>query len=332
MKADDDIKEALNPVVLFQIDAEKGEGIELAKQFKVKAYPTFVLANRQGSSIDRWVGYDKGYLLETLSEALSDLSTVEEKLARFEKNPSTKDAVSLGRYYSGMLDYKKAVDFYRTADKLNSDPSIDYLYKIFASTADGARREMFTFEEASQAADKALASKNASAREIIKVALAMSRLCKNKNKEDQMAKFLRAGLDASAGSQDENTQKYHTLLSIDYNLYVTGDTVLALKHKKASMPNGWQEDAAQLNSFAWWCFENKVNLEEAGRVSIKGVELAEPGKQKAQILDTAAEIFNAQGNTKEAIRLIKMAIAEAPDDVYYAEQLERFQNARAASE
>jgi thioredoxin-related protein len=43
--------------VNWKIDAEKGEGIELAKKFGVSGYPTVLFVNGDGEEIDRIVGY-----------------------------------------------------------------------------------------------------------------------------------------------------------------------------------------------------------------------------------------------------------------------------------
>ena len=53
------------------------------------------------------------------------------------------------------------------------------------------------------------------------------------------------------------------------------DKAKALSLKRRSMPEGWMEQAKQLNAFAWWCFENEVDLEEADTLARKGVDLAE---------------------------------------------------------
>lgn len=42
--------------VNIKIDMEKGEGIELAKRFKIKAYPTFIMFDNNGKEIGRLVG------------------------------------------------------------------------------------------------------------------------------------------------------------------------------------------------------------------------------------------------------------------------------------
>lgn len=41
----------------WKIDAEKGEGPELAKKFKITGYPTIVFVNGEGEEIDRIIGY-----------------------------------------------------------------------------------------------------------------------------------------------------------------------------------------------------------------------------------------------------------------------------------
>ncbi|OQX92626.1 MAG: hypothetical protein B6D58_02040 [candidate division Zixibacteria bacterium 4484_95] len=332
MKSDEDIKKALNQVTFFRINCEKGEGIELTKQYKVHAYPTFILTNSEGKAIDAWAGFEKEDFIKTLNQAMSNLATIEEKIIRFQSNPNVKDAVSLGRYNSTTGNYKKAIEYYQQAQKLNDENLVDYAFEIFKNTAYGARTDMFTFDEVLQTAEAVLNFKNQDVWSTISVARTLSRLGRQKKQTDQIEKYLKAGLDASADSQDEDIKRAHKLIMVDYSLYVTGDTSRAVANKRETMPNGWEKDAGQLNSFAWWCFENKVNLEEAERLARQGVELAEPGKQKAMILDTLAEICNARGNTQEAIRLIKLAITEAPADEYYIKQLERFQKTLNTSE
>ena len=83
------------------------------------------------------------------------------------------------------------------------------------------------------------------------------------------------------------------------------------------------------NSFAWLCFENRVNLEDAELLARRGAELAAPGKERAMILDTAAEICNARGNCDDAVELMRQALAEHPDSEHYATQLTRFEDIRA---
>lgn len=43
--------------VAYQIDAEKGEGLNLANQYKIRAYPTIVFFNAKGEKIGEEIGY-----------------------------------------------------------------------------------------------------------------------------------------------------------------------------------------------------------------------------------------------------------------------------------
>ena len=45
--------------VNYKIDAEKGEGIDIAKKFNVRAFPTYLFVNGDGQLIYRTTGYFK---------------------------------------------------------------------------------------------------------------------------------------------------------------------------------------------------------------------------------------------------------------------------------
>ena len=90
----------LEAVVLYKIDCEKGEGIALAKEFKVLGYPTFVLANAEGETIYRWMGYTKPLLFEKMESGFSDLTTIAEKKERYNKKADLKTALLLAEYRS----------------------------------------------------------------------------------------------------------------------------------------------------------------------------------------------------------------------------------------
>ena len=58
-------------MVSLKINAEKGEGIELAKNGKVQGYPTIIFYNENGVEIYRQVGYQKpAEFLATLKNAV----------------------------------------------------------------------------------------------------------------------------------------------------------------------------------------------------------------------------------------------------------------------
>jgi tetratricopeptide (TPR) repeat protein len=135
------------------------------------------------------------------------------------------------------------------------------------------------------------------------------------------------GVRALSAARREKDERYPPAIrnSLSEICLALGDTIEASVHRKAAQPEGWTEDPARLNGVAWWCFEHNVNLEEAEAFARRGVDLAQPGREKAMILDTLAEICHKRGRTAEAVVLIQEAIREDGEDSYYREQLERFQ-------
>ncbi len=332
MDSDDDVKTALEAVFLYQMDAEKGEGKELAKEFKVKGYPTFIMVNGAGETLDRWAGYEKKYFIETLDDAMTDLSTIEDKLASYEKKPTARIAEVLGRYSSSLDEYVNAVNYYGTAQKIKDTPSDDYTYEIFKNTSYGLEGEHFTFEDVLVAADNVVKSQTAEPEEVVRTAISVTRMAKKNNRLDIIGPYIETGLKITSQADDPEAKDAYNQLMVEKSLHITGDKKAAVKYKMATMSDGWLEDAGKLNGFCWWCFENSVNLEDAERLSRKSVELADPGRRKAMNLDTLAEICNALDNCHEAVELIKMAMAEDPESKHYPEQLERFEEILASQD
>jgi tetratricopeptide (TPR) repeat protein len=320
---------ALEGVVLFKIDAEKGDGPALAKEYKVGGYPTFILANAGAEPVDTWWGYDKDHFLTNLGDALADPTTITEKEARFASRPTAGDAGKLARCRTVRGEYEEAVALYRKGEGM--DASVDFSFPIFDTMITGFRKkDAFTADELRRAADATLAREGRSAPEIVDVAFSMKDVGTKTGDRAYWLPYLAPALAASAGAETERMQNQHRELEIDHVLLVEKNEKKAIELKYASMPEGWRDDAAELNNFSWWCFENTVHLEEAEALARRGVELAAAGNERAMILDTAAEICNARGNCDDAVELIRRAVADAPDKEYYKKQLARFEEIRAA--
>ena len=325
MNSDADVQKALETVLLYAVDSEKGEGKDLAKEFKVGAYPTFVLAGKSGEPIDRWMGYAKDYFIKTMSSATADLAPIEQKQARYASQPDAHTAEVLGRYHAALENYKDAVAYYKQAQSLKADASTDFTFSIFENMAEGADGGLFSYEEISQAADAALANAKSEPLGIIDISSRMARISNKNERANDVARYMQAGLDATVGSDDPKLQQSHASLMVDFSLMVKKDTATAVEYKKATLPKGWLNDADQLNNFAWWCFETGANLDEAERLARKSVELAKPGHDKANSFDTLAEILHARGNTLEAVAISKEATREDPSSNYFKKQVERFE-------
>jgi tetratricopeptide (TPR) repeat protein len=294
----------------------------LAEQFAIGGYPTFIVANAEAETIKRWWGYDTAdEFIEDVNEAIADPTTIAEKKARFEAGPTARDASLLGNYHMTRKEGPEAVEYLTTAIELGPDEGHEH--DLFTATYIGFSNEDFSAEELKVVADQAIASPNLDAEQLVDVARSTVRALGDDDPEGA-AVYIAAGLAASEGTDDPELLKDRQGLLISEALLVKNDPELALGLVREGLPEGWEEDAGRLNGFAWWCFENEVNLEEAEMLARKGAELAEDDAQKGQILDTAAEIAYLRGNQAEAVALIQQAIDLNPDSEGYGKQLDRF--------
>jgi tetratricopeptide (TPR) repeat protein len=320
-KSNDAIKKALESVVLYQADMDQGDGKYLARKFKLAVSPSFIIFNANGDPIDRWFGYDDASFAATLNDALEDRSTISEMVERFKKDPTVKDAAALGRWHLAYGDCKKAAMYYQNAQKLNSDPTVDYSYEIFMSIACGFLKKDFTFDQVKQAADEVLRSKNELKWEVYDASQRMVTLSLDNNRRDLIAGYIKGGLDATSDTTNPVMAQSHDQFLVIKMLFIDGDTARAIRYQKASMPEGWQNQAYQLNEFAQWCLGAHVDLAEGESSAQKAISLAHPGREKAIYFDTLADIYHADGNFAAAVDYTKKAITEDPDNEDYPFQL-----------
>lgn len=72
-KEDAQMIEALEQVILYEIDCESGNGVDLASAYDVDRYPTFVLLTPDGDVQQLWVGFYKDGFLSELKEGLANI-------------------------------------------------------------------------------------------------------------------------------------------------------------------------------------------------------------------------------------------------------------------
>ena len=81
---DEKVAGYLNSIVAVKYDAEKGEGEELAKRFKVKMFPSLVLLGPDGKEVDRHIGYldPEGFIdvIEGYQKGISTVAFYEEHI------------------------------------------------------------------------------------------------------------------------------------------------------------------------------------------------------------------------------------------------------------
>jgi tetratricopeptide (TPR) repeat protein len=276
------------------------------------------LVNAKGETIERWSGYSKEYLINTLGSAVKDPTTIEQKHARFMKKPNAKDADKLAAYHGTRGEVKESVDLSRKAVEL--EPNDDRRMNLVTAVADGVRLGQMKTEDLAKERDAMLAStKNPEA--LLQLAATMKHATETPD-PNLFVPVLEPAIAATKDNPDYKSGR--DALLVDKALYIEKNKSKAYDLQKAGMPEGWMEDPAKLNSFAWWAFENQVNLKEAEELATKGVKLAPAGADRAMVLDTLAEIQFARGEKAEAVKSAEQAVKEHPEKEYYKKQLDRF--------
>jgi tetratricopeptide (TPR) repeat protein len=317
------LQEALASVVFYKLDADKGEGAELADQFLIKGYPTYVVINAEGATISRWGGYENpASFTELLARAVADPTTIEEKRARYEETPSLEDAVTLAEYHESRGEFQEAVDYFESAREMKG-PEGGFEYELFLAYRWGLEEEAFGIDEVRAAADQAMSSGHLSDKQFLRLARLMS-MAAEEDADWSVAPYIERALAATETMDDPELENERRHVLIEQALRVTHDHARALELALETRAEGWQDDPGELNGFAWWCFENRINLEQAEELARRGADLASAGGQKAMVLDTLAELVFLRGATDEAVELIRQAIEQDPENEYYQKQLVRF--------
>lgn len=81
--------------VNIKIDMEKGEGIEIAKKYNIRAYPTFLILDAKGNEINRILGSaDADVFIEKVKKALDPSTSPAAKKAVYDGNKSFVNALA----------------------------------------------------------------------------------------------------------------------------------------------------------------------------------------------------------------------------------------------
>jgi thioredoxin-related protein len=132
--------------VSLAIDAEKGEGVQLAKEYKVKAYPTMVIIRPDRSEVGRVVGYRDGtQFTNELERLINPKMSAEALTERYMKGERTPELISayaalvfdegynsgeLKKYQAARLKSDSIVESYfvKLSDKQRLAPANEFVY------------------------------------------------------------------------------------------------------------------------------------------------------------------------------------------------------------
>ncbi len=98
--------------VNIKIDMEKGEGIELAKKYQVRAYPTFLILDSDGNEINRLVGGGEAdAFIEKVKKAMDPANSPKNLRAKYDSDKSLNSAIQYLEALQASYMTKVADDF-----------------------------------------------------------------------------------------------------------------------------------------------------------------------------------------------------------------------------
>ena len=253
--------------------------------------------------------------------------TVAQRRARYEENPTFGDALALADFERSTGRYAEAVAHYRAAQSLDGEAAWDRDIPIrtFRAAFHGAREEVFTIEEVAALTTGILQDPRVKPKDALEIGERLSSVdVLDRVGRERVAPFLSMVHRHVAELEAEDLASRRQSFLAHYALYVEEDVAKAIRLQRASLPEGWESDAGELNGYAWWCATRRVDLAEAEVLARRAVALIEPSPMQANILDTLAEVVAARGDSTEARALIERALELDPESEYLRERQEQF--------
>jgi tetratricopeptide (TPR) repeat protein len=115
-------------LVPIKIDAEKGEGIAIAKKYGVAAYPTIIVIKANGEEIDRILGYVPAEpFLKTITDYVDGRNTISTLQADLERKPDDASLqYALGEKYQDRNDATKAAEHFQRVLALDPNNTLGH--------------------------------------------------------------------------------------------------------------------------------------------------------------------------------------------------------------
>ena len=242
--------------VCVKIDAEQGEGKDLARQYKITGYPTIVFFTSTGKEITRVVGFeDAGKFLRSMKNAAAGgTASVLEEI----NNNATKPVKDPAKWliaadsYEKNSDSKKALDAFRHVIDLDPENKKNCKEEAVYGQAfltEGEAQWMLLEQATDQYPKNAMGSQ-------------------------AVMMLMKHNFDLNRGEQSSRI--------ID----------------KWAMKN--PDDGQTFNAFAWSAAEKGVELDKAEFYANRAMALAKGEQERAEIMDTQAEVFFKSGRLNEA--------------------------------
>ena len=289
--------------VSYKFDMEKGEGLDFAKEYKVRAYPTLVYFNPEGEMVHKVVGAQQvDALLEqgTLAQdTKQQLPALQKRFAAGEKDPEFLYNYAM-RVYKSYEDASEIGLAYLNTQK-KEDWSNEKNFEIIQNTQGDYTSEVYQYIVKNKAGFVKVLEEEAINTYIQNgVMTAMRPIIKEQDEKAYLN--LKSEITKLTGDQAAKLNAY-----FDMHYHRKNDRG---EEFKATYYDKYCDNANELNSIAWNYFENEeetAKLEQALRWSEKSIKIA----KNWAFVDTKANLLHKLGRDKEALAEAEEAVALA---------------------
>lgn len=311
------VGEVMKGFVNVQLDAEKGEGPDLAKRYGVRGFPTMLVVDAAGDEVDRIVGYlPPAEFTKEAQRILRGDGTIPSLRAKVAAAPDDLEAgVALG-------------------SKLATTKPDESTALFEALVAKAGGRDRATQGKVRLAWVTALVDADRPEPAFAQAEAILKDLSDTPAAAEVVPALGRAAFAVGAARALPFLDRARPLAKDAKARFALEDLTIALHREQIAAALARQGEAAGddpdlLNQVAWTCFEQKVNVREALGWAHKAAELSQGAPE---ILDTLANLQWLLGQQDEAIATEEQALAKAepPMKPEFEATLARWRATRAA--
>ncbi|WP_292010921.1 thioredoxin fold domain-containing protein [Chryseobacterium sp.] len=280
-----------------KIDMEKGEGIDLAKKYNVKAFPTYLFINGDGEEVHRTLGYveenDFIQFAKDAEDPSKRLNALKEKFETGEKDPEfLKNLAMLTVYTDTDFANKVLARYFQSKTKLEQD-DLQLLFTAMKSTESPTYK---IFQDRKDEILKQIPEKNYDAIDKnIKINTVISKAYNPDTKILNEQYFLTETQKFMSKEEAEKLFKRvkanRALKDKDFATYEKLSLDIYKDYSSAS--------SEELNSIAWNFFENVNNKSSLEKAVLWAQESVKKNENYANT-DTLANLYNKLGDKKNA--------------------------------
>jgi thiol-disulfide isomerase/thioredoxin len=294
-----------------KIDMEKGEGVDIAQKYGVRAYPTYIFVNGDGEIVHRSLGSKPADKFIDDAKAATDPNRQFYSLKkRFEKGESTPEFlknVSLAAEAAQDAPLaSKASEAYMTTQKDWSTPENSTFIMKYATTIDG---KLFQYLVKNKPAFEKSAGKAEVETLVLNVGMSIAQKYFNRDTKTINKEQTEAGLAKYMPTELVQQVLAYTDLKV---AQFKDDPTDALKEALNYFGKYSSENPNDLNQYAWMFYEKSndpIQLQKAIEWSLKSIQL----NDNYAFNDTAASLYFKLGNKQKAKSHAEKAIGKAKE-------------------